>query len=77
MTGFLEGKCYNKLMQKYQNNKKYGKIFKEIREAHELSQDYFTILGITAATISNFEKGKTMMKIDLLDSAVRRIRNIE
>jgi len=54
----------------YQNKKPYGKIFRELRESKEMKQSDFEILGVSKMTISNFEKGKSFLPINILDSAL-------
>ena len=44
--------------------KKYGEVFRGLREQNNISMSSFGILGISKATLSNFELGKSMMGFD-------------
>lgn len=48
-------------------NKKYGKVFKQVREQYGLPISKFNSVGLSKSTISNFEQGKTMMGFQNLD----------
>lgn len=48
-------------------NKKYGRVFKQIREQYGLPISKFNSIGLSKSTISNFEQGKTMMGLQNLD----------
>lgn len=49
---------------------KYGRVFKILRSQREIKLAAFTHLGISPATLSKFENGKTMIKLDKLVSAL-------
>lgn len=47
-------------------NKRYGKVFKALRRQRNLKLTAFESTGISPATISNFENGKTMISFEKL-----------
>lgn len=52
---------------------KYGHAFRDLRLQHNLPMSAFEELGITKATISNFENGKNMIAFDKLDMALQEM----
>jgi Rgg/GadR/MutR family transcriptional activator len=47
-------------------NKKYGKVFKELRKQRQFKLAAFQDLGVSPATISNFENGRTLISFSKL-----------
>lgn len=49
---------------------KYGECFKKLRKQHNITLRAFEGIGISMATLSKFENGKTMLSLDKLDQAL-------
>lgn len=54
-------------------DKKYGKIFKKLRKQRELKLAAFQEYGISPATISKFENGKTRVSFDKFQIMLRTL----
>ncbi|MDT2859014.1 helix-turn-helix transcriptional regulator [Lactococcus lactis] len=50
--------------------KRYGEIFKKLREQKNFSLSHFSEIGISKASLSRFELGQTMISFERLDSAL-------
>lgn len=53
--------------------RKYGQSFRNLRLQHHLSQKYFEKIGISAAMLSVFENGKSMISFDKLDDMLQEM----
>ncbi|WP_350356814.1 helix-turn-helix domain-containing protein (plasmid) [Lactococcus lactis] len=53
--------------------KKYGEVFKELRQQHNLTLEDFKKIGISKSTISQFENGKSLLSFDKLDMALQEM----
>lgn len=51
--------------------KKYGMIFKDLRRHSGVTQSYFSCIGIPCSTLSDFERGRSMMSLDKIDAALQ------
>lgn len=51
--------------------KKYGTIFKKLREQQNFPLSSFSPIGISKATLSNFERGESMMSFDKVVTALQ------
>lgn len=51
--------------------KKYGMIFKDLRIHSGFTLSYFSCIGIPCSTLSDFERGRSMMSFDKIDSALQ------
>jgi Rgg/GadR/MutR family transcriptional activator len=52
---------------------KYGEIFKKLRKQRYIPLSVFEEIGISKATITNFERGKSMISLDRFISALSRM----
>ncbi|MFQ6324408.1 hypothetical protein [Lactococcus garvieae] len=52
-------------------NKQYGKTFKEMRKSAQVPLTYFSKVGIPASTLSDFERGHSMITLEKLDNALQ------
>lgn len=53
--------------------KRYGEIFKKLREQKNFSLSHFSEIGISKASLSRFELGQTMISFERLDSALQEM----
>ena len=53
--------------------KKYGEVFKELRKQHRRTLKDFEKVGISNATLSQFENGKSMLAFDKLEAALHEM----
>lgn len=53
--------------------KKYGQIFKTLREQRQLSLTDFSVIGISKSALSKFERGESMMAFDKVTSALQQL----
>ena len=53
--------------------KKYGEVFKKLRKQAAISLLEFEKLGISSSTVSDFERGKSMMSFEKVDICLQLI----
>lgn len=53
--------------------KKYGEVFKTIRQQHGFALSYFESVGISKGMLSRFENGKSMLSFDKLILALQEM----
>ena len=53
--------------------RRYGEIFKKLREQKNLSLSHFSKIGISKASLSRFESGQTMIGFERLDIALQEM----
>lgn len=51
--------------------KKYGMTFKTLRKHSGFTLSHFSCIGIPCSTLSDFERGRSMMSFDKIDSALQ------
>lgn len=51
----------------------YGKLFRQLRNQKHLGLSYFQKLGIPSANLSRFERGKSMMNFERVDSMLQEM----
>ena len=53
---------------------KYGQVFRKLRKQHRMSLSNFEDIGISKATLSNFENAKSMLSFEKLDAALAEMQ---